>query len=472
MRQAPSYGRRKGDAILERLSRPLRSEASLWMQAYAYCAIAFFSGALHRPLSAISSSDAGDSESPVIQIVGSLIILIAGVITGKQLILRPRTQAVYPTTIGLILSIFCAWVLMSIVWSADPALSFRRGVAFVGTVLVSWTLATTIPRDELLRLLGRAAIVFIAVSAVLGATSYSYAFHQAGELGNPAHEGLMRGSFSHKNEFARIVALAMLLTIGVGQSSFGRIWPAAVALICGAAMLVLAGSAKVMIALPIAVLGGIMLLFCNTLLQRLAVLIFVGIPAGLLWWSGQFDSWITQLFSELGRGDDMSGRDVMWAAAERGISDHLLMGQGYAAGWAAGPQTERPGWVSVGHAHNGYLQTLLDIGLVGLILALAPLVYVLWDIILPRPNSSRIREYLSASFVTFFLIMNISGSYLINYNDIFTLLLVCVALWISQERRNFRLFLKRRRLAQMAKRAAIRSADERELIGHAGRVSP
>ena len=81
-------------------------------------------------------------------------------------------------------------------------------------------------------------------------------------------------------------------------------------------------------------------------------------------------------------------------------------------------------------------------------------------------------DYLSTSFAAFFMIVNISGSYLINYNDIFTLLLVCVALWISQDRRNLRLFLKRRRLAEMAKRDAIRSADEPDLIGHAGRAGP
>jgi O-antigen ligase len=448
------------------------SAGSMWMKAYAYAAIAFFSGALHRPLSGSPSSYVGVVESPTVQIVGSLIILIAGIFTGRALLFRPNTQPLYPTTIGFILGLLCIWILMSIGWSADPDVSFRRGVAFVGTVLVSWVLATHLPRDEMIRVLGRAAIGFIAVSGVLAVTKYGYAFHETGIVGNPEHAGRMRGSFAHKNDFARIVALAMLFTIVAGQSAFGRRWPAVLALTAGAAMLVLAGSVKVMIALPVAIFGAMMMLFCNTPPQRLALLIFVGIPMALLLWSGQFDVWIEELFSAFGRDADMSGRDVIWAEAKHSIADHWLAGQGYAAGWDARERIHSfvaQGRTNIaGNAHNGYLETLLDIGLVGLVLSLAPLAYILWDTLFPGPHRGRLLDYLSASFAVFFIMVNIVGSYLSAYNDIFTVSLVCLALWISQGRRRHRLLQQRRRLALIAERHGRYPADAPAPPGWAG----
>jgi exopolysaccharide production protein ExoQ len=434
------------------------STSSAWMIAYAYAAIAFFSGALERPLSGNPSSYVGTGESPIVQIAGGLVILIGGMITGLRLLYRPKTQALRLTTIGLALGLLCAWVLMSIGWSDNPAISFRRGVAFVGTILVSWTLAVYIPRDEMFRILGRAAIIFIAFSAVLGIGSHGYAFHQAGEAGNIEHVGRMRGSFVHKNEFARTLALALLLTLAFGRQAFHSKWPRFAALATGAFMLALAGSAKVMVAVPIAILAAIGINLCKTTTQRVGSLIFVGLPALFLMWSGYLDVLLPQMFSALGRDPTMSGRDVIWAAAQHSIAEHWLVGQGYAAGWAAQAQFEMQLLENksevMTHAHNGYLQTLLDIGVVGLTLSLIPLLYIIYDTILFRHRSEKSLDHIAVYFGSIFIILNITGSYLTNHNDIFTLMLVCIAIWVSQRRRDSRLALKQRQMG-----GAMRNAN-------------
>ncbi len=461
MRFVELSGREAGVATFGRFSRPLRF--SPWMRAYAYVAVVFFSNALDRPLAGNPSSYVGNSQSSAIQVVGSLLILVAGLITGRNLIVRRKTQPFNVTTIGLILGLLCVWVLLSIGWSADPAISFRRGVAFVGTVLVGWTFAAYVPRDEMLRVLATAAIALIFISAVLAIINPGYAFHQAGELGNPEHVGRMRGSYAHKNEFARAIALATFLAIVPGLTVFRNKWPVIAAVAAGVVLMVLAGSAKVMVALPVALAAAGGLKFCRTLLQRIALLFFVGLPGLLLAWSGVLDRLMADVFSDLGRDPTMSGRDVIWAAAVHSISDHLLVGQGYAAGWAAQAKHEMQmltGQLDVmEHAHNGYLQTMLDLGAVGLLLALAPVAYILWDVLSARPRRNPVLESLSIAFAVYFVVTNVTGSYLTNYNDFFTVLLVCLALWISQDRRSYRLDLKRRQRAQMAERLAAGPAE-------------
>jgi O-antigen ligase len=437
------------EAPIRRRAGFVRAGTSFWLQAYAFIAFAFFSGALDRPLSGNPSSYVNAGESASIQIVGSILIFIAGLITGRRLLFRSKAHTLSLSTIVLILSLLCAWVLLSIAWSNDPALSFRRGVAFVGTVLTGWTIAAYLPKDQSLLILGRGAMLLIAVSALLAVVSPHYAYHQAGEGGAAEHIGRMRGSFAHKNDFARMLALAVLLTVTLRPPLFGSRWPAIAATAVGLVLLSLAGSAKVMVALPAAVVGAVVMQLCTSASQRVGLLVFVGVPALFLQWSGLFEEWSAQVFAALGRDTSMSGRDVIWAVAERSIAHHWLVGQGYAAGWAAQAQAELRALegVTIGHAHNGYLQAILDLGIVGLALALVPLAYILYDAIFHGPRGDKTLHVVATSFALFFIITNITGSYLTNYNDIFTVLLIYLAVLISRKRREYRLFLKRKQLA-------------------------
>jgi hypothetical protein len=75
--------------------------------------------------------------------------------------------------------------------------------------------------------------------------------------------------------------------------------------------------------------------------------------------------------------DDPSftGRTTIWAFAIEMIQRHPILGWGYQSFWLVGPDApsivEAPGWVAtMPHAHNGYLDTMLETGFVGLVILL------------------------------------------------------------------------------------------------------
>jgi O-antigen ligase len=83
--------------------------------------------------------------------------------------------------------------------------------------------------------------------------------------------------------------------------------------------------------------------------------------------------------SSLDKDPHLTGRTDLWGYAIDSIKDKPLLGYGYQAFWTydsvpARRIREAINWDSAPHAHNGYLDLTLEIGLIGLIAYLALLV--------------------------------------------------------------------------------------------------
>jgi exopolysaccharide production protein ExoQ len=77
-----------------------------------------------------------------------------------------------------------------------------------------------------------------------------------------------------------------------------------------------------------------------------------------------------------------TGRTVIWGFAEGEIARSPLVGWGYQVFWLAGADApsvvDAPGWVKgMPNAHNGYYDTILELGYVGLVLLLTFIVTTL-----------------------------------------------------------------------------------------------
>ncbi len=71
-----------------------------------------------------------------------------------------------------------------------------------------------------------------------------------------------------------------------------------------------------------------------------------------------------------------TGRTIIWDFADYEIARRPLLGWGYQSFWLVGPDApsivDAPGWVKeMPNAHNGYLDTMLEMGYVGYFLLLA-----------------------------------------------------------------------------------------------------
>jgi O-antigen ligase len=149
----------------------------------------------------------------------------------------------------------------------------------------------------------------------------------------------------------------------------------------------------------------------------------------------------------VGKDPTLSGRTAIWRAVMVAISKHPLLGYGYGAFWHGLRGESGKVWLSIGfpiyHAHNGYLNVWLQVGIAGLLL-------VVWSLVLGlhdgfrcfRLGTSDIVEwYIGLLFLT--IIMNIDESTLLAYNALTTVLFVmaCVGLakiaggqWYEQRR--------------------------------------
>ncbi|WP_179187166.1 O-antigen ligase [Sphingomonas sp. TZW2008] len=323
------------------------------------------------------------------------------------------------------------WIGASILWSADPAISTRRAIAYAGSLMIIVTLAFATPPREVIRALVWITIGILIVTAILFFVDPTYAVHQAGQIGVAEHAGRLRGTFSHKNEFARMVAagFAVLLLFGRAVLPFRKLWFAMLAL--GVALLLLAGSAKIVIAFPVALVAVWLVRVPIAPPYRFLVLVLLGGPLMLVYASGMLDAAIEAVFGSLGRTAGMSGRDEIWAAAWHSIARHPVFGQGYYAGWANEAQAEILGrkYISLGHAHNGFLETLLDLGAIGLALALIPLIYLALRAVAVPPGQVERLQGLAAMWIVLDLTLNFAGSYLINYNDLYPTMTLLLCLW-------------------------------------------
>lgn len=133
----------------------------------------------------------------------------------------------------------------------------------------------------------------------------------------------------------------------------------------------------------------------------------------------------------LGRDPTLSGRTTMWEVAIELIAKRLWLGYGYQGFWQEGGGAEVI-WKEEGykppHAHNGFINIALDLGLTGLFLLLSTLgVTYGRGIVWLRLCRTAIGLW-PIFYVTFFFMYNHSENTIIEHNSLFWVLLVAVSL--------------------------------------------
>ena len=256
----------------------------------------------------------------------------------------------------------------SFTWSLDPAVTERRAVAVIATTLAGLYLAARYDWRTLLRLLGAVWLFMAIVSLVAGLVAPGFA------IMTEVHPGAWRGLWWEKNSLGGHMARAGFLCafLLVLDRPWRLIWGVAV-LLCTA--LVLLSSSKTAL---LGLLVGFGVLVAGAWSRRGVVTTLSGLWVGVMLISG-FAALLVfapeLVFGLLGRDATLTGRTDIWAALIDAIGDRPLLGYGYGAFWQLDSMpayrvraaTE---WL-VPTAHNGWLETALAVGLVGLCLLLA-----------------------------------------------------------------------------------------------------
>jgi exopolysaccharide production protein ExoQ len=265
------------------------------------------------------------------------------------------------------------WVLllailavMSSLWSSDPAFTFRRSLVLAATTIFGIYFGSRFDFLQQVRLLAWAVIILAVLCA--GCALW---FPQYG-IDNQLHRGDWQGVLGQKN----LLGKAMVVAIVVLWSAKGML-PRAVRFsamgLCAGVMLMSGSRVALVVLAALALLlpvYPIMRARISSLLP-LATLV-LAVSAGLMFVLAENSS---QLVSVLGREPTLTRRTQIWSAVWAARSSHLALGYGFSSFWSGLHRESARIAAMLGfvprHAHNGFLDLWLELGLTGLLVFLA-----------------------------------------------------------------------------------------------------
>jgi len=284
-------------------------------------------------------------------------------LTFLLMLLRPWSTA---NALGrcLLLLIPVGLALASIGWSIDPDATLRKAVALLMTTLFAIYVASRFDWVEFIEL-------FAALFLILALLSiFSALFLPDIGIMSEVHPGAWSGIYWEKNQFgmnmakgAHLAACAMIF-----QPKRRWFWGAAFILIF--ILVLLSTSMTSLVALLLAVIGMLGIYLIRLGPQVAFPLLYISIVLGV----GMFlavELYPEFMFSLIGREPTLTGRTDIWVALFDQIRHRPWLGHGYAVFWLddTGPAywvRQQAQWM-VPTAHNGWLETWLSIGLVGVI---------------------------------------------------------------------------------------------------------
>ncbi len=280
----------------------------------------------------------------ILQITTSIVLFCYGFTRWRTV----RTSG----SLTLVLTVF---LLLSAIWSVSPGATLRAGVQYLFFIVGAIGIVENLEGDDFMDLLAQVCFLAAIASLVLLIVFPATAFGEAGDF---------RGVFSQKNPLGEAMAMGALACLH-GLRRRKRAIPVLKLLVIILVTLK-SGSTTSLMTIALFVVLGPALVALQEKKNAPFVLgvLFVAAPLALIAVFNQ-----DALLAMLGKDPTLTGRTDIWAYAIADIAQRPLLGWGYAAFWT----TDNPAawaisdalhwWVP--QAHNGVLEILLSVGLIG-----------------------------------------------------------------------------------------------------------
>ena len=288
-------------------------------------------------------------------------------ITAVFLVVRGRKvltlmKAGWPVVLLVILA------AVSVFWSADPVLSSARVVRIAGTTAFGLFLASRFTLEGQLRIAASTLGILALVSAFL-----IFAMPGYGKFGP-----FWIGIFAWKNFFGRNMALAMLVFLLLSDfSGRWRVVPVAGTLLC--AVLVIGSLSRASTFTAFASLAAVCVFALAQRLpdqKRLRAMRALAIAAVALVLLVATQA--HRLLPNFQDGETLNLRMPLWSVLLQKAALHPWFGYGYGAFWRGNAgvsgEVEQIVHFYPYHAHNGFLEIVLDLGAIGFLVFLLPLI--------------------------------------------------------------------------------------------------
>lgn len=310
-----------------------------------------------------------------------------------------RRPAALLTLLRPSLFLLAGWIALSFLWSTDGANTLKR-VIFAMIVLQLAATSMVLPRSiqHLSRLLGGICL-FVLVVCYFGVVAIPHlAIHQTSDVIEPHLAGLWRGVFSHKNTATPTMVVFAFIGLFVARTTSRAMGWTIIAL-SGGFLLGAGGKTAIALAIPTLLLVELSLRARSEVVRWC---LLIGPVAILnLFTVGSVIFPPVAAFNKAYQPDpSFTGRTEIWEFAVHSIAQRPWTGWGFGAFWRSDrllrdeavefedtyvhPE-DTPAWVKLAsHAHNGLLDSVVNLGYVGLGCVL------LWVIVAPMRDIRRI----------------------------------------------------------------------------------
>ena len=281
-----------------------------------------------------------------------------------------------PRGLLLIVAVFIIWLALSMLWAEKPSMSFAALQPWVACALMFTVLMTLDLSASQIRLIAWSFIVGVTFSVAIGLIG---GVKPPTETSAIRDDGRLRGGLDDPNYLAAGIVPSIVMAAGLVpgvRSKAGRL------ALAGMAVILLLGLAATesrggLIAAMVAT--GLSVIVAKRSRAVVIALIAIAIGCVAIFFVSTPDAWKRVTHT----ADKGNGRSSLWVVGGRIWKDHPITGVGldnyrvFAPRYVSGPGeltfvnfiAERPHVV-----HNVYLQTMVEVGLIGLGLFLAIIV--------------------------------------------------------------------------------------------------
>lgn len=262
-------------------------------------------------------------------------------------------------------ALLAALAVASTLWSIAPLLTLRRSLPFALAGLFGLWFAARFSAARQMRILRLTmfALALATIALVLFAPSLALDH-------TPGHATDWQGIFTQKNACGRIMVLATAVILFGERLTLRRTAALGLFLL----VLLLSGSRGAWMIEAALLLVWLTVFVARRSGPRIRMLIALVAPLLVATAAGVALRYSWELMHLLDREPTLSGRTAIWSQVAHAIVQRPLLGYGYDAFWRGmqGPSLQIDAAVHfmVEHAHNGFLEITLELGLAGLALFL------------------------------------------------------------------------------------------------------
>ncbi|MGE3841574.1 MAG: O-antigen ligase family protein [Vicinamibacterales bacterium] len=303
-------------------------------------------------------------------------------VIGLSTLLRRRVNFVATIRSNPVLTLMVLYMAVSIVWSHYPFVSFKRLIKMIGSIVMALVIVTHPRRLEAtLTVLKRCLFIHLPMSIVC--TRY---FRDIGVTFDwiGSTESWV-GISTSKNTLGQVAMLGLICFTAVLRQNWStrrfQFFPLAY---LGMALYLLRGSSETVSMTSVSVAAFSVIVLCSLQAYRrlpprarpfvitvfgsvLGLVLLISVHSVVMF---SEDSILGTMVTMIGRDITLTDRTYIWSDCYAAVSNPLL-GVGYGGFWigrmANIPWNAQMTWV-LGQAHSGYVETYLQLGLIGVAL--------------------------------------------------------------------------------------------------------